>query len=276
MKKVAIQGFEGSFHQMAVQQYYGSDTNILPCTTFRELIHTIQNNKDCNGGLMAIENSIAGSILPNYNLLRESNLSVTGEVYLEIGQNLLVNKGVTLSDIKEVHSHPMAILQCLDFLDRHRWKIVETEDTALSARHIHQYNSKHIAAIASSLAAELYNLDVLCAGIHSIKSNYTRFLVLARSEETQPVPTANKASVYFHVENKKGSLAHVLQTIAAGSVNLSKLQSFPIPGSNWLYSFHADMEFDTPSDFDYVMQTIKPVTEQLKVYGIYRNGNLKA
>lgn len=275
MKRVAIQGFEGSFHQMAVQQYYGSDTGILACATFRELIQTIQNNKDCDGGLMAIENSIAGSILPNYNLLRESNLAIIGEVYLEIGQNLLVNKGVTLADIKEVHSHPMAILQCLDFLDQHRWKIVETEDTALSAKHIHQYNSKHIAAIASSLAAELYHLDVLCPGIHSIKNNYTRFLVLARHAEAQPVPKANKASVYFHVENKKGSLANVLQTIAAGGVNLSKLQSFPIPGSNWLYSFHADMEFNTRSDFEQVLQAIQPVTDQFKVYGIYRNGQAK-
>src|SRR3954464_5135604 len=156
--RVSIQGFEGSFHQEAARQFFGKDVQVLSCATFREVIKIAENKKESDGGVMAIENSIAGSILPNYNLLQKSNLKITAEVYLQIKQNLLVNPGVRLSDIKEVHSHPMAILQCLDYLEKNNWKIVETEDTALSAKQIHQYHHKHAAAIASKLAAELYEL----------------------------------------------------------------------------------------------------------------------
>src|SRR6476469_611934 len=150
--KVSIQGYEGSFHQMAAQQFFGKNVWVIPCATLREVIKLAQNKKESDGGVMAIENSIAGSILPNYNLLQKSNLKIIGEVYLQIKQNLMVNPGVKLYDIKEVHSHPMAIQQCLDYLDKHNWRIVETEDTALSAKHIQKHHSKHIAAIASKLA----------------------------------------------------------------------------------------------------------------------------
>ena len=270
--RVSIQGYEGSFHQVAAQQFFGKEVEVIPCATFREVVKIAANKKESEGGVMAIENSIAGSILPNYNLLQKSNLKIIGEIYLPIKQQLLVNPGVKLEDIREVHSHHMAIQQCLEFLDKYDWKLVETEDTALSAKHLHQHRSKHIAAIASKLAAELFELEVLAPNIHTMKSNYTRFLVLQPEEVAQPVTDANKASVNFHTDHSRGSLARVLSRIADGGINLSKLQSFPIPGSDWQYSFHADMEFDAIEQFNTVIESIKPITAELKIYGVYKNG----
>ncbi|HNF43669.1 MAG TPA: prephenate dehydratase domain-containing protein, partial [Ferruginibacter sp.] len=159
-KKVSIQGFEGSFHQVAARHFYGKDTEVICCASFKELVRIAADKKQSDGGIMAIENSIAGSILPNYNLLLKSNLRIVGEVYLQIKQHLLVNPGVKLADIREVHSHPMAIQQCLGFLDKYNWRLVETEDTALSAKLLHQHRSRHIAAIAGEFAAELYALEI--------------------------------------------------------------------------------------------------------------------
>ena len=271
--RVSIQGFEGSFHQEASRQFFGKDVEVICCSTFREVVKIAANKKESEGGVMAIENSIAGSILPNYNLLQKSNLKIVGEVYLQIKQNLLVNPGVKLEDIKEVHSHPMAIQQCFGFLDKYNWKLIESEDTALSAKHIHQHKSKYIAAIASKLAAELYDLDIIAPGIQTLKHNYTRFLVLQREEVANEIEEANKASINFHTDHSKGSLAKVLTKIADEGVNLSKLQSFPIPGSDWKYSFHADVEFDNLKQFDKVVKEMKALTEELKVYGVYKNGN---
>jgi prephenate dehydratase len=270
--KVSIQGYEGSFHQVAARQFFGKNVEVIPCATFREVIKIATNKKESNGGVMAIENSIAGSILPNYNLLQKSTLKIVGEIYLPIKQQLLVNPGVQLEDIREVHSHYMAIQQCLEYLDKYNWKLVETEDTALSAKHIHQHRSKHIAAIASKLAADLFDLEVIAPNIHTMKSNYTRFLVLQPEEVAQPVTAADKASVSFITDHSRGSLARVLTRIAEGGINLSKLQSFPIPGSDWRYSFHADMEFETMDQFDDVIKDIKPITEEVKVYGVYKKG----
>jgi len=270
--KVSIQGYEGSFHQVAARLYYGKDVEVIPCSTFRDVIRIAENKKESDGGIMAIENSIAGSILPNYNLLQKTNLKVSGEIYLQIRQNLMVNKGVKLEDIREVHSHTMALQQCYGYLDQFKWKLVETEDTALSAKHIHQHKSKHIAAIASKLAAELYDLDLIAPNIQTLKNNYTRFLVLRREDEVETVADANKASVNFHTDHSKGSLAKVLGKIADGGINLSKLQSFPIPGSDFKYSFHADMEFDDAEQFERVIKSIKPFTAELKIYGVYKRG----
>ena len=193
-------------------------------------------------------------------------------MYLQIDQNLLVNKGVKLEDIKEVHSHPMALQQCFDYLDKYNRKLIETEDTALSAKHIHQHKSKHIAAIASKLASELFGLKIIAPHIHTMKNNYTRFLVLQQTELAQPVANANKASVNFHTDHSKGSLAKVLTKIAEADINLSKLQSFPIPGSNFKYSFHADLEFETVHQFEKVVESMRLITEYVKIYGIYKNG----
>ena len=274
-KKVSIQGYEGSFHQEAARQFFGKDVEVLPCANFRDVVKIASNKKESGGGVMAIENSIAGSILPNYNLLQKSNLKIVGEVYLQIKQHLLVNPGVKLEDIREVHSHPMAIQQCLEWLDKYNWKLIETEDTALSAKHIHQHKSKHIAGIASKLAAELFDLHIIAPNIHTMRNNYTRFLILQREENSVKVDDANKASVNFHTDHSRGSLAKVLTRIAEGGINLSKLQSFPIPGSDFKYSFHADMEFETIEQFNQVIDQIRQITAELKIYGVYKSGTMK-
>ena len=271
-KKVSIQGFEGSFHQLAARQFYGDDVEVICCSTFRDVVKIAANKKESDGGVMAIENSIAGSILQNYTLLQKSKLKITGEVYLPIKQHLLANPGVKLEDIKEVHSHPIAILQCMEFLDKYDWRLVETDDTALSARHIHQHKSKHIAGIAGKLASELFDLNILSPNIHTQKNNYTRFLIVQHADTAELVAEANKASVNFHTDHSRGSLAKVLTIIAEGNINLSKLQSMPIAGTHFKYSFHADMEFDNMEQFSSVMNEIKKNTEALEVYGIYKNG----
>jgi prephenate dehydratase len=271
-KRISIQGFEGSFHQVAARQFFGNDVEVICCSTFRDVIKIASDKKVSEGGIMAIENSIAGSILPNYNLLQKSHLKIVGELYLQINQNLLINPNVKLEDIREVHSHPMALLQCMEYLEKYTWKLIETEDTALSAKHIHQHHSRHIAAIASELAAELYHLNIVAPNIHTMRNNYTRFLVLERPENAKKIENANKASINFHTDNSKGSLARVLSKIAEGDINLSKLQSFPIPGSDWKYSFHADLEFGLLEQFNKVITDIEPLTESLKIYGVYKKG----
>jgi len=275
-KRVSIQGYEGSFHQVAAWSFFGEDVEVIPCATFREVVRIAGSPMESMGGVMAIENSIAGSILPNYTLLQNANLKVIGEVYLQIEQNLLVNPGVKLEDIREVHSHPMAILQCMDYLDKYNWKLVETEDTALSAKLLHQYRSKHTAAIASKLAANLFHLDMIAPNIHTMANNYTRFLILQRPDDVVANQNANKASINFHTDHSRGSLAKVLSAIADEFVNLSKLQSFPIPGSDFKYNFHADMEFDNLEQFNRVINKIESLTEGLNVYGVYRNGLIKS
>lgn len=271
---IAIQGYEGSFHQVAARYFFGKQVEVIPCATFRDLIRISLDPKQSAGGIMAIENSIAGSILPNYNLLQKSKLKVVGEVYLSISQNLVVNPGVSLKDIKEVHSHPMAILQCLDYLEKNEWKLVETEDTALSAKHLHQHRSRHSAAIASKLAAELYELEILAPDIHTMKNNVTRFLVLKRDRYAVEVMGADKASIYFQTDHSKGILARVLTGIADGGINLSKLQSMPIQGSNFKYGFYADLEFDNRKQLEKVLQSISNLTNSIKIFGIYKKGNV--
>lgn len=274
-KPIAIQGYEGSFHQVAARQFFGKGVAVECCATFRELIKKANDKKLTDGAVMAIENSIAGSILPNYNLLQKADLKIVGEVYLDIKQNLLANQGVKLEDIREVHSHPMAILQCIDYLEKYNWKLVETEDTALSAKHVHQHRSKHIAAIASRLSADLFDLNVLAPNIHTAKNNYTRFLVLQRNALDCIPSDANKASISFSTNHTQGSLARVLTKIADAGINLSKLQSFPKPGTDWKYYFHADLEFKTVEVYKNLMDNILSVVDELKIYGVYASGKLK-
>ena len=273
-KKVTIQGYEGSFHQVAARHFYGKEVEVITCDTFREVVKIGEDVKQSDGAVMAIENSIAGSILPNYNLLQKSNLQVIGEVYLSISQNLMVHPGVQLSDIKEVHSHPMAILQCLDFLEAYDFKLVESEDTALSAKMVHQHKSKHIAAIASKLAAQLYNLEIIAPDIHTLKNNITRFLVLVPSKTKVTIAAADKASIYFQTDHSKGILSKVLAKIAQGGVNLSKLQSMPIPGSTFKYGFYADLEFENNKQIEKVLEAVKSMTNNFKVFGLYKKGKV--
>jgi prephenate dehydratase len=273
-KKVTIQGYEGSFHQVAARQFFGKTVEVITCDTFREVIKIGSDPKQSDGAVMAIENSIAGSILPNYNLLQKSNLQVIGEVYLSISQNLLVNPGVKLEDIKEVHSHPMAILQCLDFLEQYDWKLVESEDTALSAKIVHQHKSKHIAAIASKFASQLYDLKIITPDIHTLKNNITRFLIMVPKHKALVIEGANKASIYFQTDHSKGILSKILAKIASRGVNLSKLQSMPIPGSTFKYGFYADLEFDTLKQIEKVLTEVKDTTNSFKVFGLYKKGKV--
>lgn len=275
-RKIAIQGFEGCFHQAAARRFFENEVEVICCSTFREVVNVAADKYKSDGGIMAIENSIAGSILPNYNLLHHGKLKIVGEIYLQINQHLLANPGVSLQDIRQVHSHPMAILQCLEFLEKYNWKLIETEDTALSAKHIHQHKSKHIAGIAGELAAELFDLEILAPNIHTQKYNYTRFWILENEEIISEIEDADKASIIFQTDHSKGSLAKVLTKISEGDVNLSKLQSMPIPGSDWKYSFHADLEFTHRDHFEKILENIKPFTADIKVHGVYKNGKNKS
>lgn len=269
-KKIAIQGYEGSFHHVAAVQHFGEDIELICCGNFPDVVHAVSDNPGCAGGVMAIENSIVGSILPNYGLIARSGLYIPGEIYLQIDQNLLVNPDVKLEEIYEVHSHPMALLQCSDFLEKHKWRVVSTEDTALSAYHVHKTKTHHIAAIAGAFAAKIFRLDILKPNIQTEKNNYTRFWILQKERVTDPV--SNKASIVFETDHSKGSLARVLNKIAECDVNLSKLQSLPIPGTDWKYAFHTDCEFIDLDQWNHLLEIIKPITAHIKVYGVYKNG----
>jgi prephenate dehydratase len=273
-KKVAIQGYEGSFHQVAARHFFGKNVEVITCDTFRQVVQLGADAKLSDGAVMAIENSIAGSILPNYNLLQKSKLQVIGEVYLSISQNLLTYPGVKLEDIKEVHSHPMAILQCLDYLEKYNWKLVESEDTALSAKVVHQNKSKHTAAIASKLAAQMFDLNIIKPDIHTLKNNITRFLIVSPANTITTVEQANKASIYFQTDHSKGILAKVIAKIAQGNVNLSKLQSMPIPGSTFKYGFYADLEFDNKKQIEKVLEALKGLTNSIRIFGMYQKGKV--
>ena len=273
-KKVAIQGYEGSFHQVAARHFFGKNVEVITCDTFRQVVQLGADAKLSDGAVMAIENSIAGSILPNYNLLQKSKLQVVGEVYLSISQNLLTYPGVKLEDIKEVHSHPMAILQCLDYLEKYNWKLVESEDTALSAKVVHQNKSKHTAAIASKLAAQMFDLNIIKPDIHTLKNNITRFLIVSPANTITAVEQANKASIYFQTDHSRGILAKVLAKIAQGNVNLSKLQSMPIPGSTFKYGFYADLEFDNKKQIEKVLEALKGLTNSIRIFGMYQKGKV--
>jgi prephenate dehydratase len=207
-------------------------------------------------------------------LLQKSKLQVIGEVYLSISQNLMVFPGVKLEEIKEVHSHPMAILQCLDYLEKQHWKLVESEDTALSAKHVRQHKSKHIAAIASKFAAQLYDLEMIKPDIHTLKNNITRFLIMVPAKQKMEIADADKASIYFQTDHSKGILSKVLAKIAQGGANLSKLQSMPIPGSTFKYGFYADIEFEHQKQLDKLLVELKSMTNSFKVFGVYKKGKV--
>jgi prephenate dehydratase len=270
MKGYAIQGFEGCFHQMAAQRIHGEGTKVIHCATFTEVVQLAANTDRCDGGLMAIENSIAGSILPNYNLLNQSKLYIIGETYLKIEQHLITLPGVSLEEIEEVHSHPMALQQCTAFLEQHSWKLVETVDTALSAKWLHDHQQRNVGVIAGELAAKLYGLQITGRNVHTMPNNYTRFLLLSSTPDY--VPNANKASVYFETDHTRGSLAKALTSIAEQEVNVSKLQSIPVPGSDWRYGFYADLEFEERKQLETVYLNLTVSTASTKLQGIYKSG----
>ena len=268
MQKIAIQGYTGCFHHIAANMYFGRDIEILPCDTFRLVAEAVKKG-EANMGLMAIENSIAGSIIPNYKILQDANLQVAGEVYLPIKQNLMVLPDVELEDIREVESHSMALLQCDEYLDQYDWKLIESEDTALSAKNIAEQGLRHTAAIASELAAEIYGLKIIAPEINTVKSNYTRFMVLKRYDHNID-KEANKASLYFKTDHTEGSLLKTLSCLEG--INLSKLQSYPIPSEPWHYLFHIDLEFSCLDDYIRNLNRLQTTTKEIHVYGVYRSG----
>ncbi len=268
MLKIAIQGYEGCFHHIAANDYFGRDISIMPQDTFRGVAATVKRG-EADMGMMAIENSIAGSIIANYSILQDAKLQVAGEIYLPIKQNLMVLPDVELEDIREVESHPMALLQCIDYLDSRPWKLVESEDTALSARHIAEKGLRHTAAIASELAAEMFGLKIIAPEINTIKSNYTRFMVLKRHDHNID-PHADKASLYFKTDHREGSLLRTLSQLQG--INLSKLQSYPIPSEPWHYLFHIDLEFGCLDDYIRNLDRLQEAAEEVHVYGVYRSG----
>ena len=267
--KIAIQGYEGCFHQIVAHKFFGTNIETLPCDTFREVARKVKNG-EADYGVMAIENSIAGSIIANYGILQDEDVQVSGEVYLPIVQNLMVLPGVTLDQITEVESHPMALLQCVDYLDSHpSWKLVESEDTALSAKRLAEEGNPHKAAIASTLAADLFGLEIIQPEINTIKKNYTRFMVLKR-RDNKMAPDANKASLYFKADNRPGALIAALQTFS--DVNMTKLQSYPVPSEPWHYMFHVDLEFDNLDLYFENLARLQAATTEVHVYGVYHNG----
>jgi prephenate dehydratase len=272
--KVAIQGFQGSFHEVAARQYFGTVPALSFCATFGEVVGQTADGR-ADAALMAMENSLAGSILPNYLLLERNALTITGEIYLPIHQHLLVLPGTTLADIQAVHSHPMALRQCGDFLSQHPgWQLVETEDTGLSAQLLAEHRPAGVAVVAGAQAAEAFGLHILAPAINDDPSNYTRFLILQRATEVQPVASPDKASLYFYTSHAPGMLARVLTLVASHGLNLSKLQSCPRPSQPWHYGFHADVEFEAPAQLEALLAELPAVTEELRVLGAYQRGSM--
>ena len=268
--KIAIQGYPGSFHDEVCQQYFGSDVDVVPCSTFDKLGHRLHAN-EVDFAIMAIENSIAGTILQNYRILREQSLHIIGERNLRIKHNLLTYQDTDISDIEEIHSHPMAINQCLTFLNQYpSIKLVESEDTALSAKRIQEKQNCKIASISSTAAANLYDLHVMAEGIEDNPVNYTRFLVLSNQQKTIN-KGANKASIYIRIPDVKGQLLRVLQLIDIHDLNMSKLQSFPVMGKLREYFFHLDIEFDSVDSYHLLKTDLQAITHEFTELGTYKS-----
>lgn len=270
---ISIQGYPGSFHDEAATKYFGSAINQIPADSFDILAKQLSSGSS-QFAVMAIENSIAGSILQNYRILREHNFWILGEVYLRIKHNFLVNAGSKIDTITQVSSHPMALNQCLDFLRNYpHIKLVESEDTALSAIHLAKNPDPEKACIASLNAARLTGLEVLAEGIESNKTNYTRFFILSKHRQNFD-DSVNKASVYFRIPDKKGQLLKVLACIDDLDLNMSKLQSFPVLGKFREYFFHLDVEFDSVSQYDILKSQLKDITFEYAELGIYQRADL--
>lgn len=270
--KVAIQGIQGAFHEVAARKFFTNmDIEIIPAMTFAELVSKVENN-NADIGIIAVENTISGTIHQNFNLIKSSSLKVVGEVFISIEQNLMALPGVTIDQINEVHSHYMAINQCRQFLNQYpSWNIVETEDTALSAKLLAENKTRHIAVIGSGLAAQLYGLQVIVPSIQTNKKNYTRFWIISKNE-FQFRRNVNKASLSFIISNEKGSLARVLTQISWFDINLTKLESVPIIGQPWNYMFFADFVFEYYEDYQKVLAYFKEQDIEFEVLGEYENG----
>ena len=274
MKRVAIQGVSGAFHEIAARQYFQEEEiEIVPCDTFKDLFQALEKDKGLLG-IVAIENTIAGSLLQNHNLLRESGCLIIGEHKLRIEHNLAVLPGQKIEDIKEVHSHPMALMQCEEFLDKHRQlKIIESEDTAISAREIAINKTREVAAVCSSLAAEKYGLEIIAPGIETNKRNFTRFLVIAQPELARQMiagTTVDKSTLVFTLPHEEGSLSQILTILSFYHNNLTKIQSLPILGKEWEYQFYINLTFDNYVRYRQSLDAIRPLIKDFQNMGEYK------
>lgn len=279
MKRVAIQGGPGAYHEQAAREYFrGEELEIVPCNTFRNIFEEAIKDPRLIA-VMAIENTIAGGLLPNHDLLKLHDLQIAGEHKLRISHTLAALPGSKLSDIKEVMSHPMALMQCEDFIDTMPGvKVVEHEDTALAAKDISDKEMHGSAAICSALAAEMYGLEILAEGIETNKRNFTRFLILAQDEMLKHVQkdnNINKSSLVFVLPHKEGSLSQILSVLSFYDVNLTRIQSLPIIGSEWEYQFYIDLTFEDYNRYKQSIDAIIPLVSGLKILGEYREEKRK-
>jgi prephenate dehydratase len=269
-KKIGIQGIRGSFHHIAVENYFDKEIKLCEYLSFEDMIFSLSKN-EIQYSLMAIENSTAGSIIPNYALIDEYNINIVGEHYLEISHNLMALKGQSLDDIKEIHSHPMALLQCRDFLKENpSIKLVEEKDTANVAKKISNTKTIGIGAIASKLAAKIYDLNLVKEDIQSIKKNQTRFVVLKKDNNLDKLQI-NKASLKFELDHKRGSLATILNVLSDCKLNLTKIQSMPKIETPWRYSFFVDVTFENLDNYLKAKSIIQIMAKEFKVLGEYKN-----
>lgn len=272
-KRVTIQGIAGCYHEAAARAYFGEEEiETVACATFAEMFDRMALDHSLLG-IIAIENTIAGSLLQNHELLRKSNLNIVGEYKLRISHVLAALSDETLDDIREVNSHPMALMQCGEFLKTHpRMKLVEKDDTAGSAQEIAQHHLTGHAAICGRLAAQIYGLNILAEGIETNKRNFTRFLVVADplySDWLTAGKRINKASLVFSLPHTQGSLSKVLTILSFYDINLSKIQSMPIIGREWEYRFYIDLTFDNFTRYKQSLDAIRPLTKNFKILGEY-------
>ena len=273
-RKVAIQGYSGCFHEEAARRFYSSvaenDLQIVECDTFSGLYESLEAGK-ADAAVMAIENTVSGGLIPNFDLLRKNSRKIKGEVFLRIEQNLMALPGQKIEDLCEVRTHYMAINQTREFFNA--WpqiRLVESEDTAKSAAQVAREGLKGIGAIASRLAAELYGLEILAPGIETYKQNFTRFLIMDDSLSV-PEQDIDKASLCFTLPHTPGSLAHILTILSFYGMNLTRIQSLPIPGKEWQYFFYADIKFGSYQRYQQALTAVRPLIEDLDILGEYQS-----
>lgn len=276
MRKIAIQGVKGSYHDIAAHKYFkDEDIELICCNTFEEVFAQMKKDSDVIG-VIAIENTIAGSLLHNYELLRESGATIIGEHKLRISHSIMCLPEDNWEDLTEVNSHPVALAQCRDFLHNHpELKVVETEDTAGSAENIRKNNLRGHAAICSKYAAGLYDMKILEEGIETNKHNFTRFLVISNpwlADELKDRSKVNKANIVFSLPHSEGSLSQVLSIFSFYKINLTKIQSLPIIGREWEYMFYVDVMFNDYLRYKQSIDAVTPLTKALKILGEYAEG----
>ena len=270
--RIAIQGIKGCFHEQAAYLFYEKEglpkPEVVECSTFADLYKAMDAGQ-ADAAIMAIENTVSGGLLPNFELLRKHDRKIKGEVFLRIQQNLMALPGQTIEDIKEVRTHYMAINQTRQFFKDYPWiRLVESEDTAKSAADLAAEGLKGVGAVASTLAAELYGLEMLAESIETYKQNFTRFLILDDALEVDK-SKVNKSSMCFTLSHTPGSLAHVLTILSFYGMNLTRIQSLPIPGQEWQYFFYVDIKFDDYVRYEQALAAVRPLMEDLNILGEY-------